>query len=180
MFKKVIIVFFSSIWALSLGLFTYRLVEPATAEDSIALYAVNSNTEDPTATISTQESTSEMHYYLFCTVDNQDCSYLNTYILKNLATEMEVEAFSFLEYIDVEELYSDWTPSKLKSNFGFDNYPALVAIRNVGKDTMIVSYLQWEKDIPLDTDSVRDWFIELGLWTGPIVEKPDTIDKPLD
>jgi len=105
---------------------------------------------------------------------------MNETVLKNLAQQMNVESFDFLEFVDVETLYSDWTPAKLKSVWGFENYPALVAAKDLGNSFEILNTIEWVETVPLDEQSVKDWMILNNLWTGTIENKGEAIDKPID
>ena len=181
MFKKVSLTFFSVLWLCSICLFVYRLTEPKTAADAASqvISTVNIEPTEQTPT-HTEDSANQIKYYYFCTTDHQDCSYMNDTILKSLASEMNVESFSFLEYVDVEMLYSDWTPAKLKSVWGFENYPALVAAQDLGDSFEILNVLEWTNELPLDAKAVKDWLIQNELWTGTIEDSGELIDKPLD
>ena len=120
MFKKVSLVFFSALWFCSIFLFIYRIVEPDTAIDRVNdVVSVNIPDSPVQPFTNSTESTNQTKYYYFCTVDYQDCTYMNNTLFKNLANEMKVESFDFLEFVDVEALYGDWTPAKLKSVWGF-------------------------------------------------------------
>jgi len=181
MFKKVSLVFFSTLWCCSVFLFVYRIVEPDTATD-VSPNLVSSTISDanPQTLMNTADSVNEIKYYYFCTVEHQDCTYMNETVLKNLAQQMNVESFDFLEFVDVETLYSDWTPAKLKSVWGFENYPALVAAKDLGNSFEILNAIEWVETVPLDEQSVKDWMILNNLWTGTIEDKGEVIDKPID
>ncbi len=181
MFKKVSLVFFSALWCCSIFLFVYRIVEPDTATDvSPDLVSSTLSNDSSQAAMQTSENTNEIKYYYFCTTEHQDCAYMNETLLKNLAVQMNVENFDFLEFVDVEELYSDWTPSKLKSVWGFENYPALVAAKDLGDSFEILNVIEWLETVPLDEQSIKEWMILNNLWTGAIEDKGEAIDKPLD
>ncbi|MBQ7889332.1 MAG: hypothetical protein IJ356_06190 [Erysipelotrichaceae bacterium] len=181
MFKKVSIVFFSVLWLCSVCLFVYRLTEPKTATDP-STQVVNTFNDGPIESTpsQTEDSSNTIKYYYFCTADHQDCAYMNDTILKSLAVEMNVENFEFLEFVDAEKLYGDWTPSKLKSTWGFERYPALVAAKDLGNSFEILNVLEWTEELPLDTNSVKEWMIQNELWTGAIEDAGELIDKPLD
>lgn len=182
MFKKVSLVFFSVLWLCSVGLFIYRMVEPETAAELGPIVINSANQQPNQQTLFTSNgSENQIKYYYFCTAGNQDCIYMNDTILKSLASEMNVESFDFLEYVDVEALYGDWTPSKLKSVWGFESYPALVAAKDLGSSFEILNTAEWTDTVPLDTTSVKQWMIQNELWTGTIEETTSNlIDKPLD
>lgn len=181
MFKKVSLVFFSVLWCCSIFLFVYRIVEPDTASDvSPDLLSSTLSNESPQIALHTADSINEVKYYYFCTAEHQDCTYVNGTLLKNLAVQMNVESFDFLEFVDVENLYSDWTPAKLKSVWGFENYPALVAAKDLGDSFEILNVIEWLDTAPLDEESIKDWMILNDLWTGTIEDKGQAIDKPLD
>lgn len=181
MFKKVSLVFFSAMWLCSLCLFLYRIVEPDTATDvSPELISSTNSAISYQAVLNDTSTEGKMKYYYFCTADHQDCTYMNDVILKNLTAQAGEESFSFLEFVDVEVLYSDWTPAKLKSVWGFENYPALVAAKDLGDSFEIINSIEWTETVPLDEESVKEWLIQNNLWTGEIEDKGDLIAKPLD
>ena len=104
---------------------------------------------------------------------------MNDVLLKNLAAEMKVESFDFLEFVDVESVYSEWTPSKLKQVWGFENYPALVAARDLGNGFETLNVIEWTEATPLDEISIKNWLILNELWDGPVEETGELIDKPI-
>lgn len=181
MFKKASLVFFSALWLCSLCLFIYRKTEPTAASDA-STQTASSYVIDPTSetVITADSSDKQIKYFYFCTTDNQDCTYMNDTIFKTLASQMNVESFTFLEYVDVEALYGDWTPTKLKSVWGFESYPALVAAKDLGDSFEILNVISWTEAEPLDAQGVKEWMIENELWTGAIEDTGTKIDTPVD
>ena len=179
MFKKVSLVLFSTLWFCSIFLFIYRIVEPDTAVDRANDVVSVTVPNTPVQSYTEADSTNQIKYYYFCTVDHQDCTYMNNTLFKNLATEMKVASFDYLEFVDVEALYGDWTPAKLKATWGFETYPALVAAKDSGNGYEILNVLEWTEINPLDEKSIKNWMILNELWDGPTEQTGELIDKPI-
>ena len=121
-----------------------------------------------------------IHYYYFCDTQNPDCIYINEYVLKPLTVILEVETITSIEFVDISLLSVDWTPTRLKENWGFDNYPAFVASKTkIDNTTEILSILQWQDENPLDMEDLKKWMIENQIWTG-IIESDtgELIEQP--
>ena len=179
MFKKVSLVFFSALWFCSIFLFVYRIVEPDTAIDRATDVVSVTIPDSPVQMLTSNTDTNQIKYYYFCTVDHQDCMYMNNTLFKNLANEMKIESFDFFEFVDVEDLYEDWTPAKLKSVWGFESYPALVAAKGSADAPEILNVLEWTETTPLDESSIKNWMILNELWDGPADQTGELIDKPI-
>ena len=105
---------------------------------------------------------------------------MNDVLLKNLAAQMNIDSFEFLEFVDVVENYGDLTPTKLKQTWGFENYPALVAAEDLGNEFEILNVIEWTQESPLDEKAIKDWMILNELWDGPVEETGELIDKPIN
>ncbi len=198
MIKKLITSGLVLVWISSLALAGYRFFEPraaeAVTENKVAIASMDAqgrsinNDEAQTPLVAAMDQddktgeesgTEEYHYYLFCSPDDSNCIYLNDYVLKPLATELEVSQIEILEYVDISTLSSEWTPQRLKNQWGFDNFPAFVAIATDSEgNRSILSVLQWIAEEPIDQNDLKNWMIENGIWTGPVEEQGELIEQP--
>lgn len=201
MVKKIITAGLVLVWLSSVAFAGYRIFEPTAAQSvedqRVSLASVDAlgrsvdNSSDlPVVAAHTleqndeqndesEEDTEEIHYYFFCEPEDADCIYVNDYVLKSLAAALEVEQIEILEYVDISTLSTEWTPQRLKNQWGFDDYPAFVAtsLKKDGTKT-ILSVLQWNSDEPLDMDDLKNWMIDLGIWEGPVEEQGIPIEQP--
>lgn len=188
MIKKTITSGLVLVWISSVALAGYRYLEPKAAETiienktAVALIDVKGKAieenDAAVAEFSLDEETESYHYYYFCSVDNADCTYINDYVLKPLATTLNVDTIDTIEYVDLSTLSSEWTPQRLKNQWGFDGFPAFVAVQSdTDGNQQILSVLQWDTDKPIDQDSLKNWMIENNIWTGPIEEQGVPIEQ---
>lgn len=197
MFKKVITSCLALVWISSLALAGYRMFEPkaaaAVVDNKVATVTMNApqsrsvvqddvmpTNESEQAVLNKQALGSEdgMHYYFFCVPDDADCTYINDYVLKPLTVILEVEQIDVIEFVDVNALSKEWTPARLKNQWGFDNYPAFVATETINGEKNILSVLQWNSENPMDSDDLRNWMMENNIWTGPVEEQGELIEQP--
>lgn len=197
MFKKVITSCLALVWVSSLALAGYRMFEPkaaaAVVDNKVASVSMNApqarmasqadvtvnNDTAPTAENKQALGSEEgIHYYFFCVPDDADCTYINDYVFKPLTVILEVEQIDIIEFVDINSLSKEWTPARLKNQWGFDNYPAFVATETVNGEKNILSVLQWNSENPLDSDDLKNWMIENNIWSGPIEEQGELIEQP--
>lgn len=192
MIKKTITSGLVLVWISSVALAGYRYLEPKAAETiienktAVALVDVKGKSiEDTDASVASlsidEEENKSYHYYYFCSIDNDDCIYINDYVLKPLSTTLNVDTIDIIEYVDLSTLSSEWTPQRLKNQWGFDDFPAFVAIsKDTDGNQEILSVLQWSADNPIDEDSLKNWMIENNIWNGPIEEQGIPIEQPAE
>lgn len=191
MIKKTITSGLVLVWISSVALAGYRCFEPKAAEaiienkTAVALVDAKGksieDTNSSVATLSMDENEQSYHYYYFCSIDNDDCLYINDYVLKPLAATLDVDTIDIIEYVDLSTLSSEWTPQRLKNQWGFDAFPAFVAVQSSSNGNQeILSVLQWNAENPIDQDSLRNWMIENNIWTGPIEEQGIPIEQPTE
>jgi len=191
MVKKIFTSGLFLVWISSLALAGYRLFEPKAAQSiednkvSVASVDAQGNSienQDSKVALTDEESQEESvyHYYYFCTPENTDCMYVQEYVLKPLAAILEVEQISILEYIDISTLSVEWTPQRLKNQWGFDNFPAFVTTETLEDGSRaILSVLSWNAEDPIDQNDLKNWMIKNQIWTGPVEEEQGIpIEKP--
>ncbi|MPM49587.1 hypothetical protein SDC9_96317 [bioreactor metagenome] len=99
-----------------------------------------------------------------CDLNNNDCVYVRDYVIKPLATELGVTNFDTFEFVDFYE-----SPSSIhymSNTWGFTSYPAFVAVQNVDGKMTVLNYLSWDKDNPFDSQDLKTWMYNNGIWTG--------------
>lgn len=193
MVKKIFTSGLFLVWISSLALAGYRLFEPKAAQSiednkvSVASVDAQGNSiENDQATMALvdeeEQEESVYHYYYFCSAENTDCMYIQEYVLKPLAAVLEVDQISILEYIDVSTLSVEWTPQRLKKQWGFDNYPAFVTTETLEDGSRaILSVLSWNAEDPIDQNDLKNWMIKNQIWTGPVEEEQGIpIEKPIE
>ncbi len=199
MLKKIVTSFLVILWLSSISLVIYRSFEPQAAlayNDQPAVRNVANNiinAEESTSQDSAMlmvedevevaaeevEETSITNYYFFCTVDNPDCTYINEYVVPPLLDELGQQELNILEYYDITNSTEAWTPSRLKAEWGFDNYPAFVAIATHPDESQeILSVLQWSDDAPINAERLKIWMVDNDIWTGAIEEQGEIIENP--
>lgn len=190
MLKKIMITTMGVLFAGSVTLFSYRALEPKAAYNSVESYvpaaapvsALRAAITDGQVSENTQDMTPVgQHYYYFCKVENPDCVYINDYVLKPLAESINVSSFDVLEYYELNTLPCDYPVTKLKSQWGFESSPAFVSLNyNADGTTTIHSVLQWNKEDPIDQETMKQWMIDNQIWSGPVEEQGELIEKPVE
>ena len=204
MLKKFIIGTSGILFLFSCTLFAYRALEPKAATDtessylnavSSSVYALEENpdaavaaaseTEEPVAAVETpapsknQEFSAGVHYVYFCRADNPDCTYINDYVFKPLTEELQVPALESFEYYDLAPLGDNYPAAKLKSQWGFESYPAFITLTvNEDGTQNISNILSWNKNDPLDSSDLKRWMIDNQIWTGVIEDQGELIEQP--
>ena len=131
------------------------------------------------AAVKNPEFTEGTHYVFFCRADNPDCTYINDYVFKPLTEELKVPALDSFEYYDLAPLGENYPAAKLKSQWGFESYPAFVSLTvNADGSQNINNILSWNKEDPLDADDLKRWMIDNQIWTGIIEDQGELIEQP--
>ena len=136
----------------------FRIFEPeqtdAGSESAIATVSLDYETLKE-YTRSTGNST--MHYYFFCTVDSNDCLYLENTVLKSVNNETENDLMSLIEFVDLSGIDEKQLTTRLKNEWGVSVYPAFVACRNDNGEIVIDNTLEWNPQQPISIDDFRQW-----------------------
>ena len=118
---------------------------------------------------------SAIHYYYFCSFENDDCRYLENTIMKSTARNTGVDLPSLIEYVDITALEQKLQTNRLKSEWNIGSYPAFVATRNNQDQIEVLNSLEWDPQSPISEADLTKWLLQNNLYQGA---EPDTIDKP--
>ena len=119
------------------------------------------------------------HTIYFCRPDNDDCAYINEYVFKPLAQELKTTALNAFEFYDLTSLGEYYPAAKLKSQWGFESFPAFVSLTIADDGTQTINnVLSWNKEDPIDAVSLKLWMIDNGVWTGEVEEQGELIEQP--
>lgn len=189
MLKKIMIGTMSVLFIGSASLFSYRALEPSavtTIDDSYissssvssARMAAAENMQSDVQ-MTASPMTPGIHYFYFCKADNPDCTYINDYVFKPLAEELQTTTLEAFELYDLAPLGENYPSSKMKSQWGFESYPAFVSL-TVHDDgtTQVNSVLSWNKEDPMDAELLKQWMIDNQIWTGEIEDQGELIEQP--
>ena len=118
----------------------------------------------------------EVHYLWACRMDNADCVYVRDYVIKPLADEVDQSGFDIIEFVDFSEAPD--TVHYRSSTWGFDEYPAFIAVQNVEGVMQILNVLSWSDDNPISTEALKTWMHDNGIWNGEWNEET-SLDAPV-
>ena len=157
----------------------FRLFEPeqadAGSESTIASVSLDYETLKE-YTRSTGNST--MHYYFFCSVDSNDCLYLENTVLKSVNNETENELMTLIEFVDVSGIDEKQLATRLKNEWGVSAYPAFVACRNDNGEIVIDNTLEWNPQQPISIDDFRQWLALNKLYDDYDILQPIETPNP--
>lgn len=165
MTKKITKFILTSILIICLGAASYYYFKPKQAAIIADNYIA---VTDQTLTYANIESNiladNEIHYLWLCDMNNNDCIYTRDYVIKPLAQELETDNFDIIKFVDFYEAPN--TSHYMNTTWEFNNYPAFVAVQNIDGQVTVLNYLAWDKDNPFDSQDLKTWMYENGIWTG--------------
>ncbi len=116
------------------------------------------------------------HFYLFSSVDNTDCIYVENTVLKNAETSTGMNLDDLIEIVDITELERTLTTNRLRADWGVLSYPAFVACHVEYGGIVVDNTLEWNPAQPISTDDVERWLKLNGVYEGysgaEIIETP--------
>lgn len=125
-----------------------------------------------------QEAKDGLNYFLFYKQNHPDSMYLINDVLSPLAESLNLKSFDNIKLIDISDLDDDFSPVRLKNNWGFENYPALVVYKLENGVGQFTNALQWTASDPLDQVDLKNWMQDVGQWVGPTEELKEKIEEP--
>ena len=157
----------------------FRLFEPeqtdAGSESAIASVSLDYETLKE-YTRSTGNST--RHYSFVCSVDSNDCLYLENTVLKSVNNETENELMTLIEFVDVSGIDEKQLATRLKNEWGVSAYPAFVACRNDNGEIVIDNTLEWNPQQPISIDDFRQWLALNKLYDDYDILQPIETPNP--
>ena len=116
-----------------------------------------------------------IHYYLFWSMDNNDCKYVADTVLKDCQAETGVNLSELIEIVDITELERNLQTNRLKTDWNVSSYPAFIACRTKAGRIIIDNSLEWNPAQPISVDDLKRWLTLNGLYeekSGVIIETP--------
>ena len=97
----------------------------------------------------------------------------------SISQELKTTALDAFEFYDLTSLGENYPAAKLKSQWGFESYPAFVSLSVADDGTQTINnVLSWNKEDPIDAQSLKLWMIDNGIWTGEIEDQGELIEQP--
>ena len=116
------------------------------------------------------------HFYLFSSVDNSDCIYVESTVLKNAAAATGMNLDDLIEIVDITDLERSLSTNRLRADWGVLSYPAFVACHVERGEIIVDNTLEWNPASPISTDDVERWLMLNGVYEGyqgaEIIETP--------
>jgi len=101
--------------------------------------------------------------FYFCSYENENCDYVNTTVLKNLADNLLVDELENIYYVDLSHA-STTAVAKFKRQWGFTQYPAFAIIKSDADGYETLSSLGYNEAAPFSSDDVKNWLITNNIW----------------
>ena len=152
MLKRILFTLLTLLVIYSGVVLVYRLNEPDVVESPGSAYMTENALDYATLrdyTLSSGEST--LHYYFFCSYENNDCLYMENTVLKDAESETGLDLRNMIEYVDITDLEAN---------------PAFVACRVRNGMIEISNTLQWNPSSPISTSDLIRWLELNNLYDG--------------
>lgn len=172
MLKKILFTLLTLLMIYSTVIIAYKINEPQKIE-SRALATALSSAAIPYSTLkdyTLNSGESAIHYYFFCSGNDQNCTYVENTVLKSVENSTNLNLDSLLEYVDLSDESEEAMSSPL-SDWGINTYPAFV-VCNVSQGSITVSNpLEWNASSPMSADDIIRWLSKVGLYNNPSEEE---------
>lgn len=173
MLKRILFTFLVLLVLYSGTVIGYKIFEPETIDssrDNLNLYEIidYSSLYDYTLT----EETSSIHYYYFCSPEDNDCIYMQNTTLKTLESEVDLDLSTVIEYIDITDLIKNNEISRLKSEWSVSSYPAFIACHTEDDSIIIDNSIEYDAQNPLTAEDIKTWLSLNGLIENNAIETP--------
>ena len=180
MFKKISIIVSSLFLFSSVTLFITKMLEPVNADIAVANLTSEYILEETSSDQPLLKNTNitETKYLFFCALSDDVCKYITENIVNQVSIELGVDTLDFLDFVDMDVSYSNYTPVRLKATFGIEDYPAFVALNQTGDSNEIINTLEYDEKDPFTIEEFKKWLALNGLYDGYIEKEGDLIDEP--
>lgn len=165
MFKRLLMSFMTVVLVYTLLLVGFRLFEPekissSSFENHTNLELLNYETlKDYTM----NSGPSVIHYYFFCSPENNDCVYVHDTILTSVAGKTNLDLYHLIEYVDISALEQRLETNRLKTEWTINTYPALLACRVENGKIIVSNKIEWDSNHPISDDDIIQWLTKNGL-----------------
>ncbi len=173
MLKKLLFTFLVLLVLYSGIVVGYAAFEPTTLDatmSNLSTYDIIDYASVHDYTISDQ--TGDIHYYFFCSPEENDCIYMQNTVLKTIQNEEKIDLSSILEYVDITDLVQNLEINTLKTEWSINSFPAFVAC-HVENDSIIIDHaISSSTTSPLTKDEIKVWLSQSGIIQNSFVETP--------
>ena len=174
MLKKLLFTFLVLLMLYSGIVIGYAVFEPVSLDASmstLSLYDIIDYASVRDYTLSDQ--TGDVHYYYFCSPENNDCIYMQNTVLKTIEDEENIDLFSILEYVDITDLINNLQINTLKTEWSINNFPAFVTC-HVENNTIVIDHaISASSQSPLSKEAIKLWLHQSGLTENKSIETPN-------
>ena len=176
MIKRILLTVLTVMVVYSAVVIGVSLFEPEASETTLEsqhAYALDYETlKDYTL----NSGTSATHFFLFSSVDNSDCLYVENTVLRNAEAETGLNLSDLIEIVDITNLERTLSTNRLKTDWNILSYPAFVACHVANGLITIDNKLEWDPNQPISTNDVERWLTLNGVYEGDAIE--EAIETP--
>lgn len=174
MLKKLLFTFLVLLVLYSGIIVGYAVFEPTSLDASmsnLSLYDIIDYASVRDYTLSDQ--TGDIHYYFFCSPENNDCIYIQNTVLKTIESEEKIDLSSLLEYVDITDLVNNLEINTLKAEWSVNSFPAFIACHVEDDSIVIDQAISSSNNSILTKDEIKLWLIQSGIIQNKLVETPN-------
>lgn len=167
MIKRILISVFIIMLVYSAIVVGIKLFEPDVidTESESALHATALD-YDTLKDYTLNSGTSASHFYLFSSIDNPDCLYVENTVLRNTQQTTGLNLSDLIEIVDITNLERTLTTNRLRTDWTVLSYPAFVACHVLEGQIIIDNTLEWNPDQPISSDELERWLTLNGIYEG--------------
>lgn len=103
-------------------------------------------------------------YYLWLNSDNKDSQYVLEYVIEPLLNEIKKDSLPNVESITISD--EEITNAALNKKWGVYSYPTFLKLEVTDNKVSVLSALQWKSDDPYDSQDLKKWLHDNGIWPG--------------
>ena len=161
MLKKIMFTLLSLIMIYSTAAVLYRIFEP---ESEI-------NTDTRTVSLdydslneyllSTGEGT--IHYLMFSSTLSADCQYVLNTVIPTVNTDLNIQAESLIEIVDVTVLDKEMNINRLTADWGLSSIPSFAAVHIQDGTVIMDNTLESDPQKPMSAADLEGWLRQNGL-----------------
>ena len=176
MIKRILLTVMSVMIIYSIVVIGISLFEPETADISLETQHTYALDYDTLKEYTLSSGAGTTHFYLFSSLDNSDCMYVENTVLRNAEADTGMNLSDLIEIVDITNLERTLSTNRLKTDWGILSYPAFVTCSVNNGLIHVDNRLEWDPASPISTDDVERWLAINGVYDGYIVE--EAIETP--
>lgn len=172
MFKRLLYAFMILIAVASIALGLYRFFEANDAPHVASASMPFMIEYDGVRQYALSNGDSSTSYFLFCSVENDNCQYIVNTLYSSVNSELNNRNINdIVEYVNIQSLIDEGTIDRLNTEWNINNYPAFVSVSNNYGELTINNSLVWDDANPLSSNDILNWLSQNGQYDGELVEE---------